>query len=150
MSIFSNGRLSAPAAKAGTAVRLLAVVMMVSFVAACASTAKQDTGIKQRAQARWDAVLSGDYDAAYSFYSPGYRSSTSRVDFEIGMRVRRVRWTTAEVLESSCTADACTLTTKMGYTVARPVPGLSEWKNSSEITERWIRTDGEWWYVPEE
>jgi hypothetical protein len=136
--------------KSRTGFRVLMIAMVISLLSACASTPSQETDIKQRAQARWDAVLAGDWDSAYSYYSPGYRSSTSRVDFEIAMRLRKVRWTSAEVQESSCTADACTLDTKLGYRIASPVPGVNEWKNSTVVAERWVRTDGQWWFVPEE
>jgi len=150
MSISPRRQLSTRVGRSRTHFRLFLLATMLTLVSACANTAKQDQDIKQRAQARWDALVAGDYDTAYNYYSPGYRSSTSRVDFEIAMRVRRVRWTSAEVLESSCTADVCSVETKLGYKVARPVPGISEWKNATDITERWVRTDGQWWFLPEE
>ena len=94
--------------------------------------------------------MAGDYDTAYSYYSPGYRSANSRVDFEIALRVRRVRWTSAEVQESSCDADVCTVVTTVGYAVAGAVPGVPVWKNKKSIEERWVRTEGQWWYLPED
>jgi hypothetical protein len=128
-------------------VRLLLLAVLVS---ACATTPTSKTDIKQRAQGRWDAVMAGDYDTAYTFYSPGYRSATSRVDFEIALRVRRVRWISAEVQESSCDADVCKVVTTVGYAVAGAVPGVSVWKNKKNIEESWVRTGGQWWYLPED
>jgi len=129
---------------------VLGMFLSAILVAACASAPPVENVVKERAQARWDALVSGDYDTAYSFYSPGYRSSTSRVDFEIAIRLRRIRWVTAEVTESRCEADACTVLTLAGYHVARPVPGMSDWESTKKIDERWVRTQGEWWYVPAE
>ena len=126
------------------------VLLLATLVSACATTQTSKSDIKQRAQARWDAVLTGDYDTAYSFYSPGYRSSHSRVDFEIALRVRRVRWNSAEVQESSCDADVCKVVTRVGYTVAGAVPGVPVWKNKKDIKESWVRTQGQWWYLPED
>jgi hypothetical protein len=126
-------------------------LLLAALVSACATTAKPAvTDIKQRAQARWDALLKGDYDTAYGFYSPGYRSAHSRVDFEIAVRSRRVRWTSAEVKESSCKADVCKIKTRVGYAVAGALPGVPVWKSKQDMQENWVRTDGQWWYLPDD
>jgi len=122
---------------------------LIALLAACAATQPAGGDAKNRAQERWDALLAGDFDAAYAFYSPGYRSSHSRVDFEIDLRSRRVRWTAAKVLEASCEADLCTVQSKVNYKVNRPVPGVPEWNSSEQIAERWVRIDGQWWFFPE-
>lgn len=124
-------------------------LLLVLLLGACASTGVSKNDIEDRAQARWDAILSNDLDTAYGYYSPGYRTATSRVDFEIAMRLRKIKWVSAEVLESSCEADLCTLTTLVGYEITKPLPGVPEWKSKQEVTERWVRTEGQWWYVPE-
>jgi predicted small secreted protein len=126
------------------------VLLLATLMSACATTKSPETDIRQRAQARWDALLAGDYDTAYQYYSPGYRSSTSRVDFEISTRLRAVRWTSVEVLESSCEADVCTVSTHAGYTVVGALPGVPEWKSKKKLTERWVRTRGQWWFLPED
>lgn len=149
MSTAKTLQMMTPAGRALWSCRFLLALMLVALVSACATSKPKDDPVKERAQARWDALLSKDYDTAYSFYSPGYRSSTSRVDFEIGIRARRVAWVSAEVQKISCEADSCSVETLVGYKVARPVPGLDEWKNKNEVTERWVRTDGQWWYLPD-
>ena len=123
--------------------------MAATLLAACATTKPADSLVRERAQARWDAVLLRDYDTAYSFLSPGYRSSHSRVDFEIGLRTRRILWTSAKVQEVSCEADSCTVQTDVGYKVVKPVPGVNEWKSHDNLEERWVRTEGQWWYLPD-
>jgi predicted small secreted protein len=122
---------------------------LIVLVSACATTQPAGSDVKSRAQERWDALASGDLDAAYAFYSPGYRSSHSRVDFEIDLRTRRVRWTGAKVLEASCEADLCTVKSKVEYKVNQPVPGVPEWKSSENVAERWVRVDGQWWFFPD-
>lgn len=128
--------------------RILTTGGLVVLLTACAAGKPSASGVEARAQARWDALLAEDYDTAYSFYSPGYRSSHSRVDFEIDMRTRKVRWVSAKVTGSSCKAEACTVETSVNYRVVKPVPGISEWKNSEKGKEQWVKTDREWWYLP--
>ena len=122
---------------------------LIVQISACATTKPAGGDVKSRAQARWDALLAADLDTAYALYSPGYRSSHSRTDFEIDLRSRRVRWTGAKVLEASCEADMCSVESKVDYKVNKPVPGVPEWKSSEKIVERWVRVDGQWWFLPD-
>ena len=129
--------------------RLTAVLGSLLLLAACATTPSGQDTIEVRAQARLDAVIRGDYPSAYAFYAPGFRSSTSVVDYEISMRMRRVVWTSAQVQGSECTPDACTVEVKVDYRTGSPVPGLTEWKSSQRVHERWVMTAGQWWFVPD-
>jgi hypothetical protein len=128
---------------------LFALMVAGVFLTACA-TAPENTenSIEERAQDRWDALLAGDYETAYRYFSPGYRSSVSVVDFEIMVRTRRVRWVTAEYMEQSCEESACTVKFKIGFKVARPVLGMPEWKGYDTVDEKWVKTKGQWWYLP--
>jgi len=129
---------------------LLWVLMLAGvFLTACA-TAPESTGnsIAERAQDRWDALLSGDFATAYGFYSPGYRSSTSMFDLAFEIRSRRVRWTSALYKEHGCEENSCTVIFDMGFTVERPVPGLDQWNGSNIVEEKWVKTDGQWWFLP--
>jgi hypothetical protein len=126
-----------------------AVAILALLMAACASPTKSASSVEARAQARWDALLARDYDTAYSLYSPGYRSAQSRVDFELAIRSRRIAWTAADVQESHCEEDACTVVTNVGYRIGSPVPGVPKWESEHRLEERWVRTKGQWWFVPD-
>lgn len=143
----SCSRASAPVAPA-TALATLAFVLFL--IAGCASRQQSADSVEARAQARWDALLSNDLDTAYGYYSPGYRSSHSRVDFEVALRMRRIAWTSAKVEESRCAEDACTVVTRVGYRVGAPVPGVPKWESERRIEERWVHIQNAWWFVPEE
>jgi len=127
-------------------------VLMVSLLAlsACAtSPAARDKDIQERAEARWEALLARDYATSYAYLSPGYRSTTSVTDFEIGVRARRVQYISAEYKAHSCDETVCMVQMLVGYRVVRPVAGVPEWKSTSLLEERWIYTNGEWWFLPE-
>lgn len=150
MSIASKLQSITRARVKGAFFRAINGLLLAALVSACATGQPAASDIGQRAQARWDAMLAGDYDTAYGLYSPGFRSSHSLVDFEIEQRMRRVRWTSAEVRESSCEADVCTVVTLVGYQVAGAVPGVSQWQSKKDVKERWVRTGGQWWFLSEE
>lgn len=127
------------------------VLLLVMLLSACAttSTAEPEDIVRDRAQARWDALLVGDFETAYSYYSPGFRSATSVVDFAIGIRMRKVQYLSAEYQDQSCENNVCTVQFKLGYRVAKPVPGVDNWESEGVVSEQWIKSDGEWWFLPQ-
>jgi len=121
------------------------------LLSACATTpASREDVIKERSQARWDALLARDYAGAYAFYSPGYRSTATVVDFEISMRMRRIAYSSAKYLEQNCDENTCVVAFNVGYRVGAPVPGVSVWDGFQVINDQWVKTGGEWWFLPEE
>ena len=129
--------------------RLLALLLTATFITACATVpGTSDSFIAERAQDRWDALLAGDYETAYSFYSPGYRSGTSVFDFAFTIKSRRVLWTSAQYKEHNCLENSCTVLFDIGFRVNMPAPGLDKWDGSDVIKEKWVKTNGQWWYLP--
>jgi len=128
--------------------KLLPAALALMILSACAASPQsREDEIRQRAQARWDALLEKDYETAYSYASPGYRSTMSVVDFEIEIRSRRVQYQSAEYKEQSCDEQTCSVTMLIGFKVVKPVIGLDVWESTSAIKEQWIQTGGEWWYL---
>ena len=128
-------------------VPLVLAVLILLALAGCAMAPKTDP-VVERAQARWDALVAGDLETAYTFYSPGYRSSTSLIDFGVEMRTRQVRWTAAAYRDHSCEGDRCEVRFDVGFRVPRPVPGLNVYDGTDVVEDTWIRSDGQWWYLP--
>jgi hypothetical protein len=128
---------------------LLAFMFTGIFLTACATSPESagDT-IEKRAQDRWDALLAGDYETAYSFYSPGFRSTTTMIDLAIKIRSQRVQWVSAEYKDHSCDESACTVNVLVGFKIAKPVKGMKVWESSSLVDEQWVKTEGQWWYLP--
>jgi len=131
-------------------VMLAFMLIFGSLLGACAGNpaAKTDDVVK-RAEARWNALVTGELEEAYTYYSPGYRSTHSLIDFGMSIRTRRVQWTSAKYLDHSCEATRCIVRFEVGFRASRPVPGINEFKSSSEVEDTWIRMDGQWWYAPE-
>ena len=132
--------------------KLLLAISFVSILSGCAgnqtSEDKSADRVVQRAEARWEAVLSDDLETAYTFYTPGYRSTVSVVDFGVSMKLRRVRYISAEFLDKTCENQRCVLRFKVGFAVERPAPGVETFESKSVLEEVWLNTDGEWWFLP--
>lgn len=128
---------------------LLSALLAMLLLSACAAAPKDDSQqVIERAQQRWDAIIANDLEQAYEYYSPGYRSSTPMIDFAVEQRVRRVVYTSAEYVGHQCEASRCSVTFKVGYRVYAPVPGLKKYDGAQGIEDTWVKTSGEWWYLP--
>lgn len=111
---------------------------------------KDDVAIvSDRSQSRMDALKAGNYEEAYSFMSPGYRSTNSLEHFKAN-NVRGVaRLDSATVSGASCDSDSCTVKVQANYyyqgkdQILTGKPMLIERLNE----ERWIKADGKWWYL---
>lgn len=129
---------------------LIGMLLLLALITACAASAPtRDEIIAERAQARWDALLAGDFESAYAFLTPGVRSTMTATDMEIEFRLRRVQYLSAEYLDHGCADQVCTVKIRVGFRVAKPVVGMKEWESESTAEEQWILSGGQWWYLPE-
>jgi hypothetical protein len=106
----------------------------------CAAVApRSETVVKERAQARWDALVKGDFNAAYGYMSPGSRSVTSATDYASGLR--RGFWKSAVVEKVECgSAQSCDVSATIEYEFM----GM---RTKTPLRETWIRDGSEWWYL---
>ncbi len=124
-------------------IKAVVVLGTAIFVVACTSlgTLSPEQSVKIRAQARWDAVISGNWEVAYGFTSPGYRES---VDL-FGYRSRLsglIKFKSAEVVSVVCQeVDSCKA--KVRVTFATLDGGFGD--ATTFVEERWLLDKGEWW-----
>ena len=139
----------------------LAAALFAASLAGCAgapaTTRSEAKGVapkdvEARAQARWDLLVAGKAAEAYDYFSPGYRQVKDRATYAADIAVRPVRWTKAEVKGSECPPDlqVCDVTVEVHYTVESSLPGVGTLASYSPIVERWIETEGSWYFVPKE
>jgi len=126
---------------------IAALLLAVMCCAGCANIGSADKTpeqiVKDRAAARWTALLAGDFQSAYHYASPSYRSSVSFETFR-GQFKLSVQWKTAKVQEAKCSADVCdvlvNIETIVGAGFVKPGTVIS-----SVLTEHWVKEDGGWW-----
>jgi hypothetical protein len=135
----------------GMAVRALAAVGLAAFLAigGCASMApgigkdspseEKQKVVANRAVARWEALIKGDLDTAYTFLSAG-----SRAAYPLDLYKRRIKpglWRTVRSDKVACEAELCKV--DLIVTIdAKRMKGLEV-----PLTETWIIEDGNAWFV---
>lgn len=125
---------------------LLAAAAASAALAGCAAFAPKSPEdlVRERAQARWQALLAGDYERAYQFLSPGSRSVVSLDRFR-GRHGNTVTWKSAEVFKVECgQPERCVATITIVYQplLAR---GSSIGSSQTSVDEVWILDSGQWW-----
>jgi len=117
------------------------MVAALVLAAGCAQIAPQSPEIvvRERAQARWDALVKGDFEAAYGYLSPGSRQVESQAAYIGGLR--RGFWRTAKVDKVVCAGDqACEVEATIEYEFQGHL-------TKTPLRESWVREGREWWYV---
>lgn len=102
--------------------------------------------LAERVEARWAALAAGDFTKAYGYETPGYRDTVTPQQFQAQFG-SAVQWHGAEVrhLEVADTGDRAEVEVLLDYEVSSPIGNT--YSNRRPLNERWIASDGDWWYV---
>lgn len=128
------------------AIRHALLLLMFGLVlAGCSSwnTLAHEDRLAQRAQARWDALVEGDFERAYEYETPGYRQVYSLQTFKNRFG-HNVRWQNAKVRAVTPDGDVAEVRVLLSYKSLNLEGRLIE--GERPVWERWLLVDGEWWY----
>lgn len=132
-------------------IKCAAFVGCILMLAACQpgddASSMPDT-VEERAQARWNHLIAGEYTEAWEYFAPGYRETATAGAFAATMERRPVRWLEAQVAATDCGESRCTAVIDVTYSVPGASAGLDTVRPTREISETWIRVDGTWWFDP--
>lgn len=107
-----------------------------------------DTVLKQRSEARWRALIGREFAVAYPYYTPGYRSTKTLLQFVDSFPGSNVIWNDIKYVREECEGAKCTVRLNLTYTLLNPAPGVSAFENTRPIDETWLLIDGVWYYSP--
>lgn len=114
---------------------------------------KEKLTLEQKAVARWEALIAGDYEKAYEMLSSAHRKNETLSSFKLRMSRTQlnITWHKAEFKAKQCEAEAdvCKVNLTLTYTYQMPKRSYGKMENiPAPITESWIKKDGEWYFVP--
>jgi hypothetical protein len=99
----------------------------------------RQAAVETRARARWDALIAGDYEKAYSYMTEASRGSTSLERFK--GRTRVVVYRGAKIDSVNCDADACNAEIFVTYDHRKFKGG------TTRLKETWVLERGQMAYV---
>lgn len=131
---------------------LAAAILFLSLaVAGCAGLGARKADdpkqvLAQRAQARWQALIEGDFAKAYGFETPAYRQATP-LRLYTSRFGSQLRWDKAEVMEVLPDPDGETAVVRVMifYTAMDALGGVIN--GQRPVDESWVRTGGDWWHI---
>jgi hypothetical protein len=139
-----------PAARA--VVLPVVLVLAAVAVAGCAS-ARMDglskdspaevkqAAVGKRAAERWQALIRGDYQGAYAYFSAASREVYPAADF--AARMSKIAYRGISVDKVECEAEVCTVSLTLKY----DPPGLRMTNVPTPLQENWIIERGQAWFV---
>ena len=106
---------------------------------AVANSASIEDQVRERATKRWEALIRGDLDGAYGFFSRATRETYSLELYKVKMRPGM--WRESKVESVKCEESVCEVVVMITVDHNR-IRGMI-----TPVTERWIVQDGVAWYV---
>lgn len=105
--------------------------------------------LAERVRGRWQALMGRDVDAAYAFASPAYRALVSPKQYRSRFGTD-LEWTDAEIVRIEPAAeDAARVGIQLHFRYHQLAPEQTV-EMTSQLTESWIRSDGQWWHIPDD
>lgn len=131
-----------------TALQNAVLATLVLSLSACSLLpAKTDSEqVEARSQERLDQLMAGNIEKAYAFSTPGYREANTLARFRADHAAGVSRYVSAKVKSASCEQDACTVMVNVSYKYVSSI-GSKPMIVDRATQERWIRTDGQWWFL---
>jgi len=103
-----------------------------------------------RAVRRWQLIIGGKLDEAYVLLSPGARSTRPKDQWVKETSQRPVSWSAVRYFDKVCESDdRCMVRLEVDYTAPLAHARSGMMANSTSVTERWLKLDGSWYFVPE-
>ncbi|MBI5640428.1 MAG: hypothetical protein HZA17_08385 [Nitrospirae bacterium] len=103
--------------------------------------------LKQRVMSYWNHKISREFDKAYSYEDPVFRKKSSLTIYLKQYDNPAMTYTRFEVQDIKLN-DAEHAEVKIKTDVRLKVPGAKAFEHDTELTELWVRVDGEWYHVP--
>jgi hypothetical protein len=121
--------------------------LVLAAVGGCSLSA--DSAVAERAQKRWDALISGDTAEAYRYYTDAFRQTTPYEHFKNQVHGTGL-WSGAKVDKVACEASGKRCKVDVDVTVTMKMRGLSMPVDTTDrVSETWVK-DGwfsDWRYV---
>ena len=128
-------RFLAPAGWAGV---LLGVFLAIPGCVSAPPRSDQEI-VAEKAQKRWNALVAGDFKAAYEMISPAGRSIVTQEGWS--GTLKRGFWKDARVTEVTCASpELCEVRLEIEYDYRGR-------RTRTPFEEKWVKQDSAWWFL---
>jgi len=126
---------------------ILLILSTVMLLSACEDPEKGK--LDSRAMEYWRYKINKDFDKAYEYLSPGWRSTESKETFARRMSLSVVKWLSVKIKEKICSEkDLCVVVFEIVYEYRFKGGVGGEIQVPSEVKETWMMKGNVWYHVP--
>ncbi len=107
-----------------------------------------EAALRARAAAYYAALVAGQYEAAYGFFTPGYRA-TWPASAHYQIHPPAGKYLSADVLSVKCVSETVcdvVVATRFRFNDRENLIGGTE--VPVDVSSRWLNVDGVWYFVP--
>ena len=129
---------------------LLLIIFISGLLVGCTGVANMGKTsaelLQERVELRWQALIKKDWNAAYQFELPAYRQThaVSQYQAKFGSTLQ---WKSIHIDAVAVNAETDTADVRLTLVYSFSMPGFGLTEGNSQINERWMRQDNEWWMV---
>ena len=124
-------------------------VLLISSLLVLAACSSEEQTLEEKAVARWEHLIKGEFDQAYEFLTPGYRQSENLESYGLRMGASQVKWQEATFDKKECEDEnLCVVQVNIQYLYVMPVAGGKEMVQTTTVRENWIKKEDGWYYLP--
>ena len=134
---------TAPTATNRRAATGAAALLVSLLLAACATApwAEPQDQVRDRANARWQALLAGNFAKAYTFTTPTFKKTMTEQAYK--GQFANAQWMGAEVVGVTCAQPTvCLAKVRLDSKINLPRTTLN--KITTHFDETWLLEDGQW------
>jgi hypothetical protein len=128
--------------------KALIVLLAASLLAACSSA---ESVLHEAAGKRWDALIKGDMEQAYGYYTDAFKQTTPLDMFKNKVHGTGL-WIKAQVKQIQCEKSGKRCKVDVEVTVSMKMRGLSKPMETTDVVrEVWVKEGwfSDWRYVKE-
>jgi hypothetical protein len=106
-------------------------------------TTPEQAQVRDRATARWQTLMVGDFVKAYAFTTPALKRNTTEAAY-LARFESKPQWNGAEVVAVTCaTPDSCVARVRVDFKFT--LPRTTVRNIVTHVDEAWLLDEGQWW-----
>jgi len=132
--------------------KIIILFVLSGLILSACQQAETIDDIDQKALDRWQALIAGDYEQAYSYIAPSHRQLENLKSYQSRMATARfsIDWQEASFVKKDCTELTCEVTMEIQYLFKFQKRSLGETQGTTTVKENWIKSDNKWYFLPDE
>lgn len=126
-------------------------LLTVALLTGCATNGRKDAKVqaqvRERVEARWEAVISMNFDKVYTFATPAYRDTYDLNHYRNQYAGQIIRESIEMISVTIPEDDPDTAFVRLNLNFAATSVPSGRHEGQALVEETWVRRDGQWWFV---